>query len=121
MVGRKNAPHKSCLMENFKEKFKSNKTSQISVRMTPMERMFIENRAKKSGRSMSQFMVESSLGKEMKILSEEEKKAYLDLSKYHFNFSRIGNLFKQGSDIKEEILATVAEIKKTLEIIQNGK
>lgn len=108
-------------MENFKEKFKSNKTSQISVRMTPMERMFIENRAKKSGRSMSQFMVESSLGKEMKILSEEEKKAYLDLAKYHTNFNRIASLFRQGGSITEELHQVIAEIKKTLEIIQNGK
>ena len=61
------------------------------------------------------------MGKELKLLSEEQKKAYLDLSKYHFNFTRIGNLFKNGSDIKQEILETAAEIKKTLEIIQNGK
>ena len=101
--------------------FKINKTSQISVRMTPMERMLIEGRAKNSGRSMSQFLVESAMGKELKLLSEEQKKAYLDLSKYHFNFTRIGNLFKNGSDIKQEILETAAEIKKTLEIIQNGK
>lgn len=70
---------------------------------------------------MSQFMVESSLGKEMKILSEEEKKAYLDLAKYHTNFNRIASLFRQGGSISDELHQVIAEIKKTLEIIQNGK
>lgn len=100
---------------------KQNRTSQISIRLTPMERMLIESRAKESGRSMSQFLVESAMGKELKLLTEEQKKAYLDLAKYHTNFSRIGNLFKNGSDIKSEILNTIAEIKTTLEIIKNGK
>lgn len=102
-------------------KIKTKKTSQISVRMTPMERMLIESRAKKSGRSMSQFMVESAMGKEIKLLTEEEKKAYLDLAKYHSNFSRISSLFRQGGSISEELRQVIAEIKKTLEIIQNGK
>ena len=108
-------------MKKSNDKFKSNRTSQISVRMTPMERMFIENRAKASGYTMSQFMVKSAIGKEMKILSEEDKKAYLDLAKYHANFSRISSLFRQGGSITEELHQVIAEIKKTLEIIQNGK
>ena len=103
------------------EKNKANRTSQISVRMTPMERMLIESRAKKTGRSMSQYMVESSLGKEIRLLSEEEKKAYLDLSKYHSNFNRISSLFRQGGSIKEELQNIAKEIKITLEIIKNGK
>lgn len=70
---------------------------------------------------MSQFMVESSLGKEMKILSEEEKKAYLDLAKYHTNFNRISSLFRQGGSINDELQDVISEIKKTLEIIKNGK
>jgi len=108
-------------MKEFSAKFRSNKTSQISVRMTPMERMFIEGRAKKTGMSLSQYMVESSLGKEMKLLSEEEKKAYLDLSKYHTNFNRISSLMRQGGSITDELKEVIAEIKKTLKIIQHDK
>ena len=103
------------------KEIKSNRSSQISVRMTPIERMLIENKAQKSGYSMSQFMVQSALGKEMKILSAEEKQAYLDLAKYHTHFSRISSLFRQGGSVTSELQDVISEIKKTLEIIQNGK
>lgn len=89
--------------------------------MTPMERMLIESKAKSSGYTMSQFLVQSAIGKEMKILSEEQKKAYLDLAKYHTNFNRISSLFRQGGSISDELQQVIAEIKKTLDIIQNGK
>ncbi|MDV4026117.1 hypothetical protein CMT52_17435 [Elizabethkingia anophelis] len=104
-----------------KQILKQNRTSQISVRMTPMERMLIESRAKNSGYSMSQFMVESSLGKELKLLSEEEKLAYKNLATYHTNFNRISTLIHHNLDISRELKEVVREIKKQLEVLQNGK
>lgn len=104
------------------KKDKINKTSQISVRMTPMERMLIESKAKKSGRTMSSFMVQSAMGIQMKVLSDEEKKAYQDLANYHTNFSRIGNLFRKGDHPKmiTELEELIQEIKEQLKIIRNG-
>lgn len=110
-------------MKNNRPKpiLKQNRTSQISVRMTPMERMLIESRAKSSGYSMSQFMVESSLGKELKLLSEEEKTAYKNLATYHTHFSRISTLVRHNQDISRELNQVLREIKKQLEVLKDGK
>jgi len=110
-------------MKNNKPKpiLKQNRTSQISVRMTPMERMLIESRAKSSGYSMSQFMVESSLGKELKFLSEEEKIAYKNLAAYHTHFNRISTLIRHNQDISRELNEVLREIIKQLEVLKNGK
>lgn len=101
--------------------FKSKKSQAVSVRMTPMERMLIESRAKDTGMSMSSYMVLSSLGKELKFLSQEQKTAYKHLATYHSHFSRIGTLVRNRADISEEVFEVVREIKKQLEIIRNGK
>ena len=70
---------------------------------------------------MSQFMVESSLGKELKLLSEEEKLAYKNLATYHTNFNRISTLIRHNQDIRRELNEVIQEIKKQLEVIQYGK
>lgn len=100
---------------------KQNRTSQVSVRMTPMERKLIEFRAKESGYSMSSFMVKSSLENSLKILSAEEKRAYIDLAKYHTNFSRISSLFREKSPILDELQIVITEIREHLKQLQNGK
>jgi hypothetical protein len=104
-------------MENFKDK----KSQAVSVRMTPMERMLIESRAKETGMSMSSYMVLCSLGKELKLLSKEQKTSYKHLATYHSNFARIGSLVMNRADISEEVLEVVREIKKQLEILRNGE
>lgn len=98
-----------------------NRTSQISVRMTSMERKLIESKAKETGYSMSSFMVQSALGNSIKNLSAEEKKAYIDLAKFHTNFSRISSLFKKKSAISDELQIVMAEIREHLKLLQNGK
>ncbi|MDC8028354.1 hypothetical protein NBY09_19735, partial [Elizabethkingia anophelis] len=85
------------------------------------ERMLIESKAKSSGYSMSQFMVESSLGKELKLLSEGEKTAYKNLATYHTNFNRISTLVRHNQDISRELNEVLREIKKQLEVLQHGK
>lgn len=103
------------------EDLKNKKSHSVSVRMTPMERILIESRAKETGMSMSSYMVLCSLGKELKLLSEEKKSAYKHLATYHSHFSRIGNLVRNRADISEEVLEVVREIKKQLETIRNGQ
>ncbi|MDN8996914.1 hypothetical protein Q0P57_13655, partial [Staphylococcus aureus] len=70
---------------------------------------------------MSQFMVESSLGKELKLLSEGEKTAYKNLATYHTNFNRISTLVRHNQDISRELNEVLREIKKQLEVLQHGK
>lgn len=86
-----------------------------------MERKLIESKAKESGYSMSSFMVQSALGKSLKNLSVEEKRGYIDLAKYHTNFSRISNLFKDKSPILEELQIVISEIREHLNLLKNGK
>lgn len=103
------------------EEFKSKKSDSVSVRMTPMERMLIESRAKDTGMSMSSYMVLCSIGKELKLLSQEQKAAYKHLATYHSYFARIGTLVRNNSDISAEVSEVIREIKKQLEILRNGK
>lgn len=103
------------------EDFKGKKSHAVSVRMTPMERMLIESRAKETGMSMSSYMVLSSLGKELRLLSQEEKTAYKHLATYHNHFSRIGNLVRNRADISAELTEVIREIKKQLEVLRNGQ
>ena len=103
------------------EKFKNKKSHAVSVRMTPMERMLIESKAKETGMSMSSYMVLCSLGKELRLLSQEEKTAYKHLATYHSHFSRIGNLVRNRADISAEVTDVIREIKKQLDVLRNGK
>ena len=102
------------------EELKDKKSHAVSVRMTPMERMLIESRAKETGMSMSNYMVLCSLGKELRLLSQEEKTAYKHLATYHNHFSRIGNLVRNRTDISAELTEVIREIKKQLEVLRNG-
>lgn len=103
------------------DEFKSKKSQAVSVRMTPMERMLIESRAKDTGMSMSSYMVLCSMGKELKLLSQEQKTAYKHLATYHSNFARIGTLVRNRADISAEVTEVIREIKKQLEILRNGQ
>jgi hypothetical protein len=103
------------------DEFKSKKSQAVSVRMTPMERMLIESRARDTGMSMSSYMVLCSMGKELKLLSQEQKTAYKHLATYHSHFARIGTLVRNNSDISTEVSEVIREIKKQLESLRNGK
>ena len=93
---------------------KDNKTKQISVRMTPLERILIEKRAKAVGKTLSRYMVDCATGVKMKAISEEEKQAFLMLSNYANNFARINNLLKDKKDISAEVLETARAIREHL-------
>lgn len=89
--------------------------------MTPMERMLIESRAKSSGRSMSSYMVQCAMGKDIKLITDEEKKAYINLANYHTNFNRISSLIREGAPIYDELQTVIREIREQLNILKNGK
>lgn len=95
-------------------KIKVNKTTVISVRMTPMERNLIESRAKNSGYSLSRYMVEMAIGREVKNLSAEEKKGYADLANFYTYFSRLGNLIRNKESMTFELHELMKLIKNHL-------
>ena len=84
-----------------------------------MERLLIEKRAKAAGKTLSRYMVDSAMGKEMRLLTEEEKKAYITLSDYANNFARISNLFKNRKDISREVLEVARAIREHLKYLRN--
>ncbi|MCY1659335.1 hypothetical protein, partial [Chryseobacterium sp. SL1] len=74
-----------------------------------------------TGMSMSSYMVQCSLGKELKLLNQEQKSAYKNLATYHSHFARIGTLIRNRADISSEVTEVIREIKKQLEILRNGQ
>lgn len=96
-------------------KIKVNKTTVISVRMTPMERNLIESRAKNSGYSLSRYMVEMAIGREVKNLSVEEKKGYADLANFYTYFSRLSNLIRKKESMTYELQELMKLMKNHLQ------
>lgn len=90
----------------------------IKIRVTKLEKLQIERRAKMTGNSVSEFIRLLALGVEIKArLSDAEIECYSLLSKYADNFRRITNLFKAGdvTNMKMETLETSRLIRKHLE------
>lgn len=85
------------------------KSEFIKFRVTKLEKLQIEERAKDTGNSMSEFIRLLALGVEIKArLTEKEIDCYSQLSKFSDNFRRISNLFKAGdiTGMKTETLET---------------
>ena len=90
----------------------------IKLRVTKIEKLLIEKKAKSTGLSVSSYIRNLALGYEIKPqLNEQEFECYLSLSKYADNFRRISNLFKAGdvTGMKNETLETSRIIKQHLE------
>lgn len=97
---------------------KANKKDRyISVRMTSVERMVIKENAEKSGRTMSRYMVDCAMKREIKLITAEDKKAYQELANYKTDFNRISNLIKDKKDIALEVRNIVKSIEKTMQKI----
>lgn len=97
---------------------KANKKDRyISVRMTSVERMVIKENAEKSGRTMSRYMVDCAMKREIKLITAEDKKAYQELANYRNDFNRISNLIKEKKDITLEVRNLVKSMEKTMQKI----
>ena len=83
------------------KEIKSNRSSQISVRMTPIERMLIENKAQKSGYSMTK-SCRKGYDKNMSYVDPKLRPYFESLS----------------IDLKNEILKQDVEIKSLSDLIQ---
>ena len=90
----------------------------IKLRVTKIEKLLIEKKAKSTGQSISSYIRNLALGYDVKpLLTEQELECYLTLSKYADNFRRISNLFKAGdiTVMNNETLDTSKIIRQHLE------
>ena len=90
------------------------KTKKIEFRLTVIEHKIIENKAFKSGSTISEFIRNISLGYQLNNkLTQDEIDVYKSLTIYADNFRRISNLFKLGdtTGVKEACLETATKIR----------
>lgn len=93
------------------------KKERIEIRLTKIDKLILVKKAEKSGMSLSQYVLNSSLNLVIKNkLTPAEIECYKLLSKYADNFRSISNLFKIGDvdGFKRECLITSAEIRQHL-------
>ncbi|WP_300979266.1 mobilization protein [Flavobacterium sp.] len=93
------------------------RAKKIEFRVTHTEYFIIQNKALKSGNSISEFLRNTALDYPLTYkLTEDEILAYRQLSQYADNFRRIGNLFKLGdtTGVKEACIETTKLIRNHL-------
>jgi len=97
-----------------------NKDKIIKFRVTGLEKLAIENRAKNTGLSISDFCRNSALGIKIKSkFTEEELEIYNSLTIFHKNFTALSNLFKrkdpslsnENRELAKEIKAILNKLK----------
>lgn len=89
-----------------------------SIRVTSLEKEFIQLRAKKCGLSVAEYVRRSALNHESYLrLTTEEIEIYKELVNYKTGFSRIANLYK-AEGVKEnftvEVHRMIQELKEHL-------
>lgn len=84
---------------------------EIKFRCTALEKKTVEKKAQHSGLNVAEFVRNSALDQPISYkLTADEIEIYKMLTQYRNNFKHIGNLFREKSDIKNEVLELVAEI-----------
>lgn len=80
------------------------RTHEIKFRCTMLEKKTIEKQAQNSGLHTAEFCRSASLGQKISYkLTPEEVEIYKTLAEYRNNFKNIGNLYREKSDIREEV------------------
>ena len=84
-----------------------NRKKQIHLRVTLLEKKWIERTAAETGLTVSDFLRKSAFNKEVRVrFSEDEIALFKTLQQYHTNFKRIGNIIRKN---KGEINQTLIE------------
>lgn len=89
----------------------------IEFRVTHTEYLIIQNKASKSGNTISEFLRNTAMGHQLSYkLTEDEILIYKHLNQYADYFRRIGNLFKLGdtTGVKETCIETTKLIQTHL-------
>jgi uncharacterized protein (DUF1778 family) len=88
---------------------KGKKDKQLHLRCSAEERQQLEERAKKSGKNLSEYMIDCSLGAEIKEpLSAELRRQLVATSKNLNQLTRLANAGKlnaRGNELLEQIIA----------------
>jgi len=93
------------------------RSKKIEFRTTHTEYLIIQNKALKSGTSISEFLRNTAMGYPLSYkLTEDEIAVYKQLNQYADHFRRIGNLFKLGdtTGVKEACVETTKLIRNHL-------
>ena len=93
------------------------RTKKIEFRVTHTEYFIIQNKALKSGNTISEFLRNTAMGYTLSYkLTEDEIVVYKQLNQYADHFRRIGNLFKLGdtTGVKEACIETTKLIRNHL-------
>lgn len=101
-----------------------NKTQIIKIRISILDEKLIQINSAKAGLSLSQFMIDCALHRViMPSPSEERATAYIELTKFHRNFTYISNLIKNRNDpeMLRQIGILINELSQHLNDIKNGK
>ena len=82
----------------------TNKSSTLSIRLYPTEKIALKLLAKNCGLSLSDYLRKVGLHQTIKSrFTEEELSIYQMLVDYRNHFSRISNLIKDQLDFKKEV------------------
>ncbi len=95
------------------------KEKTIRFRVSPMEKLAIEKKAKDTGLSTSAYCRNSALGKRIEWkMSDEELEAYNGLKSIYNSFQSINNSWRTGGTAKEEINEALQKLKHYLTEIE---
>lgn len=100
------------------------RNSKIEVRVSYFERLGIEMNAQKAGLSISEYVRDSALSRQILARrTPQELEAYQNLANFKTNFSRISNLVHAGEEpqLKAEIHDLIKKLNKALEDISDGQ
>ena len=94
-----------------------NRNKLVKFRVTGLEKLAIENRAKNTGLSTSEFCRNVALGTTVKSkFTTEEFEAYRNLTAFHKNFTALSNLFKRKDpSLSNEASLLAKQIKSHLD------
>ncbi|HAO14451.1 MAG TPA: hypothetical protein DDY16_06730 [Tenacibaculum sp.] len=97
-----------------------NRNKLVKFRVTGLEKLAIENRAKNTGLSTSEFCRNTALGTTVKSkFTAEEFEVYNTLTIYHKNFTALSNLFKRKDpSLSNEVSLLAKQIKSHLDKIK---
>lgn len=97
------------------------KTKRLHLRLSYFEYSLIKGKAQQANKSMSEYVRDCSLGKQINITNKIDIDTYQLIASYHTNFKRISNLIRQNEEpqLKQELETTLKQIQTTLKYILN--
>ena len=97
-----------------------NKKQVLKFRCTSLEKAIIEKKAQNSGLSLSAYIRSCSLNQKINFkFTDAELEVYQSLVKFHNNFTRLSNLYKNKDPLfSQESKALAEQIKNHLKKLQ---